>query len=85
MLLDPHYDHRDEAQDEFTGFSSQMEIYPTMDLDKHFNNHVTGRFLCRPPRCNTKAKPNFALEVIQVLKSIRKTMQFSEILKKDKF
>ena len=62
-----------------------MDIYPSMDLDTHFNNHIKDRHLCRPHRCNVKVKPNFALEVIQVLKSVRKTMPFSEIIKKDKF
>lgn len=82
MLLDPNYDHTDEAKDEFTSFSSQMGIYPQMCLDKHFANHILGRYLCRPVGCNVDAKPNFAIEVIQVLKAVRKTMPFSEILSK---
>lgn len=71
MLLDPNYDHREEALDEFTSFSSQLEVYPAMDLDKHFNNHGTGRYLVRPPNSNLQLKPNFALEVILVLRSFR--------------
>ena len=56
-----------------------------MSLDKHFINHQLRRYLCRPPQSNVERKPNHALEVIHVLKSVRKTMQFSEILRKDKY
>lgn len=85
MLLDANYNHREECQDEFTSFSASMEVYPQMSLDKHFMNHVLGRFLTIPYNGNTELKPNFAIEVIHVLKSVRKTMQFSEILSKDKY
>ena len=85
MLLDPNYNHRDEAQDEFTSFSATLGIYSHMSLDKHFINHVLGRYLVRPPKANSECKPNFAVEVIHVLKSVRKTMPFSEILSKDKY
>ena len=62
-----------------------MEVYKQMSLDKHFINHVKDRYLTRPYGCNTNFKPNFAIEVIHVLKSVRKTMPFSEILAKDKY
>lgn len=45
MLLDPCYDHREEALDEFQDFTSQMDIYRGMSLDKHYMNHVMKRFL----------------------------------------
>ena len=55
-----------------------------MSLDKHFINHVLGRYLCRPPGSSAETRPNYAVEVIQVLKSVRK-LHFSEILSKDKY
>jgi len=85
MLLDTNYDHRDEALDEFTSFSSQMDIYRHMSLDKHFINHVLGRYMTKPQNGNTEHRPNFAIEVIQVLKSVRKTMSLREIISKDKY
>ena len=56
-----------------------------MTLDKHFTNHILSRYMVRPQGANLDNKPNFAIEVIHVLKSVRKTMQFSEILSKDKY
>ena len=82
MLLDPCYDHREETLDEFQDFDAQMDIYRQMSLDKHFMNHVKKRSMFRPTNANADLRPNFALEVILVLKSLRPTLPMSSILAK---
>ena len=74
MLLDPCYDHHEETRDEFQGFNSQMQIYPSMSLDKHFMNHAKKRYVYHPESANPDLRPNFALEVILILKSFRTTL-----------
>ena len=82
MLLDPCYDHREEALDEFQDFTSQMDIYRGMSLDKHYMNHVMKRFLQYPKNANVDLRPNFALDVILVLKTFRTTLPLNQILAK---
>ena len=84
MLLDPCYDHREEALDEFQDFNSQMEIYPSMSLDKHYMNHIKQRYLLRPENANPELRPNFALDIILVLKKYRTTLPLNQILAKTK-
>lgn len=74
MLLDKCYDHQEEALEEFKSFSSHDDIYRTMTLEKHYMNHKKQRHIVTPPNSNPELRPNFALEVICVLKSYRTTL-----------
>ena len=84
MLLDPYYDHREETLDEFPYFEAKMDVFRQMTLDKHFMNHVKNRCVFRPANANPDRRPNFALDIILVLKSMRPALTMSQILAKMK-